>query len=131
MQGGSLFVKGIAGTGKSFYCNKLGERLRAAGVRVDACAKTHTASARLPDGCTLDHWVQRHVLNGAPSCQVLYLDEITQIDVGLLALLARLRFLLAGDFNQFSPIGSCWKGLQSTTRPSNAQPFSIVCVMAT
>jgi len=114
IQGGSLFVQGIAGTGKSLYCSKLVERLRAAGVRVDACAKTHTASARLPDGCTLDHWVQRHVLNGAPSCQVLYLDEISQIDVGLLALLARLtytpmRFILAGDFNQFSPIGSCWK----------------------
>jgi len=115
MQGGSLFVKGIAGTGKSYYCNKLVERLRALDVRVDACAKTHTASARLPDGCTLDHWVQRHILNGAPSCQVLYLDEISQIDVGLLALLARLtytnmRFILAGDFNQFAPIGSCWKG---------------------
>ena len=114
MQGGSLFVKGIAGTGKRYYCNKLVERLRASGVKVDACAKTHTASARLPDGYTLDHWVQRHVLNGAPSCQVLYLDEIGQIDVGLLALLARLtytpmRFILASDFNQFVPIGSCWK----------------------
>jgi hypothetical protein len=115
MQGGSLFCKGIAGVGKSFFCNKLVERLRASKVKVDCCAKTHTASARLPDGCTLDHWVQRHILNGAPSCDVLYLDEISQIDVGLLALLARLtytnmRFILAGDFHQFSPIGSCWKG---------------------
>jgi len=114
MQGKSLLVQGIACSGKSYDCNKIVERLRASGVKVDIVAKTHTASARA-GGCTLDHWCQRHVLNGAPSCQVLYIDEISQIDVGLLALLARLthtpmRFLLAGDFNQFSPIGSCWKG---------------------
>jgi len=59
--------------------------------------------------------VNRHVLNGTPSCDVLYLDEISQIDIGLLAILARLtytnlRFLLAGDFNQYGAIGSCWRG---------------------
>ena len=49
-------------------------------------------------------------------CTVLFIDEISQIDIGLLALLTRLtytphiRLILAGDFNQFSPIGSCWKG---------------------
>jgi hypothetical protein len=81
---------------------------------VDCCAKTHTASSRI-NGCTLDHWVNRHVLNGNPSCAVLYLDEISQIDVSLLALLARLtytdlRFIVAGDFSQYAPIGNCWRG---------------------
>ena len=66
------------------------EGLRGQGKKVDCCAKTHTASARLSGGCTLDHWVNRHVLHGAPTCDVLYLDEISQIDVGLLALLSRL-----------------------------------------
>jgi len=46
MQGGSLFVKEIAGVRNSFYCNKLVERPRAANVKVDACAKTHTLQVR-------------------------------------------------------------------------------------
>jgi hypothetical protein len=114
LEGGSLFVSGIAGTGKSFFCTGIVERLRHKGVKVDCVAKTHTASSRI-GGCTLDHWVNRHLLNGSPTCQVLYVDEISQIDIGLLALMARLtytgmRFVLAGDFNQYAPIGNCWRG---------------------
>ncbi len=114
LEGGSLFVSGIAGTGKSFFCNSIVARLRHRSVKVDCVAKTHTASSRI-GGCTLDHWVNRHLLNGSPTCQVLYVDEISQIDIGLLALLARLtytgmRFLLAGDFIQYAPIGNCWRG---------------------
>jgi hypothetical protein len=81
MQGGSLQVCGVAGTGKSHYCKILVERLRAAGKRVDVLAKTHTASSNA-GGCTLDHWCHRHILNGTPSCDVLFVDEISQIGVG-------------------------------------------------
>jgi hypothetical protein len=114
LEGGCLLVTGIAGTGKSHFCGGLVERLRAQGVKVDCCAKTHTASSRI-NGCTLDHWVNRHVLNGSPTCHLLYLDEVSQIDIGLLALLARLtytkmRFLLAGDWNQYAPIANHWRG---------------------
>ena len=116
MEGGSVFVSGIAGTGKSFLCNGIVERLRHRGVRVDCVAKTHIASSRMGAGaCTLDSWVNRHLLNGSPTCQLLYIDEISQIDVSLLCLVARLtytpmRFLIAGDWNQFAPIGNCWRG---------------------
>ena len=59
-------------------------------------------------------WCQRHILNGAPTCSVLYIGEISHIDIGILGMFARLtytpmRFILAGDFNQLSPLGSCWK----------------------
>ena len=65
---------------------------------------------------TAHHWVRRHVINGCPKCTVLWIDEISQIDVGLLLQICKLtfssniRFLLSGDFNQFSPIGNNFRG---------------------
>ena len=111
----SLFVQGIAGTGKTTYCQGIVERLQAAGERVDIISKTHVASRRA-GGCTADHWVRRHVINGSPKCTVLWIDEISQIDVGLLLQICKLtfcqniRFILSGDFNQFSPIGNNFRG---------------------
>jgi hypothetical protein len=115
LEGNSLLVQGIAGTGKTTYCQGLVERLKAAGERVDIISKTHVASRRA-GGVTADHWVRRHVINGCPKCTVLWIDEISQIDVGLLLQICKLtfsssiRFLLSGDFNQFSPIGNNFRG---------------------
>ncbi len=56
------------------------------------------------------------MINGCPKCTVLWIDEISQIDVGLLLQICKLtfssniRFLLSGDFNQFSPIGNNFRG---------------------
>ena len=88
--------------------------MRAAGKRVDIVSKTHVASNRA-GGCTADHWVRRHVINGASSCDCLWVDEISQLDVGLWLQLSKLtytgmQFLLSGDFNQFSPIGNSFRG---------------------
>ena len=111
----SLFVQGIAGTGKTTYCQGIVERLKAAGERVDVISKTHVASRRA-GGVTADHWVRRHVVNGSPKCTVLWIDEISQIDVGLLLQICKLtfcanmRFILSGDFNQFAPIGNNFRG---------------------
>ena len=111
----SLFVQGIAGTGKTTYCQGIAERLKAAGERVDVISKTHVASRRA-GGVTADHWVRRHVINGSPKCTVLWIDEISQIDVGLLLQICKLtfcaniRFILSGDFNQFAPIGNNFRG---------------------
>jgi hypothetical protein len=114
MEKGSLFVQGIAGTGKTTYCQGIVERLQAAGERVDTISKTHVASRRA-GGVTADHWVRRHVINGSPKCTVLWIDEISQIDVGLLLQICKLtfcgiRFILSGDFNQFAPIGNNFRG---------------------
>lgn len=115
LAGESLLVLGIAGTGKTTYCKGIVERLRAAGEKVDVVSKTHVASRRA-GGVTLDHWVRKHVVNGCPQCTVLYVDEVSQIDVGLLLQLAKLtyaeniRFILSGDFNQFAPIGNNFRG---------------------
>ena len=104
LEGRSLLVQGIAGTGKTTFCQGIVERLTSAGERVDIISKTHVASRRA-GGVTADHWVRRHVINGCPKCSVLWIDEISQIDVGLLLQICKLtfsssiRFILSGDFN--------------------------------
>jgi hypothetical protein len=55
------------------------------------------------------------VLHGAATCDYVWLDEVSQVDVCLLRQIGKLaftpmRFLLSGDFNQFPPINNCWKG---------------------
>ena len=103
LEGGSLLVTGIAGTGKTTYVQGIVERLRADGKVVDIISKTHTASKRA-GGVTADHWVRRYVLHGAPRCNVLWIDEISQLDVGLWLhvnqLAARaVQFAAAGGLN--------------------------------
>ena len=105
---------GVAGTGKTTFMQGIVERLRHSGKRVDVISKTHTASRRA-GGVTADHWVRRHVLHGAATCDYLWVDEISQVDVCLLNQLGKLsftpmRFLLSGDFHQFPPINNCWRG---------------------
>ncbi len=111
----SLLVLGIAGTGKTTHCQGIVERLQAAGETVNIISKTRVASRRA-GGATADHWVRRHIINGAPKCTLLWIDEISQIDVGLLLHICKLtysqdiRFILSGDFNQFAPIGNNFRG---------------------
>jgi hypothetical protein len=106
--GESLLLLGITGTGKTHRAQGIVERLRHGGKKVDVISKTHTASRRA-GGVTADHWVRRYVLHGSVSCDYLWIDEVSQVDVGLLNQIAKLhwagvRFLLSGDFHQFAPI---------------------------
>jgi hypothetical protein len=55
------------------------------------------------------------VLHGSASCDYLWIDEVSQVDVGLLNQIAKLhwagvKFLLSGDFHQFAPICNNWRG---------------------
>jgi hypothetical protein len=85
LRGESLLVLGIAGTGKTTYVQGIAERLRCAGKRVGVISKNHTASRRA-GGVTADHWVRRHVLHGSASCDYVWVDEVSQVDIGLLKL---------------------------------------------
>ena len=114
LQGQSLLVLGSPGTGKTFFCKGLVELLRAQGKKVDICSKTHSASSRA-GGCTADHWLRRHVIHGACNVDCLWIDEIGQLDIELLATVNRLTYLgtqllISGDFAQFAPIGNSWRG---------------------
>lgn len=112
--GQSLLVLGVAGTGKTTFLRGVVERLRAAGQRVAVISKTHCASARA-GGCTADYFVRRHVLHGACNADVIWIDEISQIDAALWAQLNKLtytkvRWLLSGDFAQFPALFSSFRG---------------------
>jgi hypothetical protein len=114
LRGESLLIVGIAGVGKTHYVTGLVERLRHSGKRVDVISKTHTASRRAC-GVTADHWVRRHLLHGSASCDVLWVDELFQVDVGLLNQIAKLcwagvQMLASGDVHQFAPCCNNWRG---------------------
>ena len=66
-------------------------------------------------GKTADPWVRKHIINGICSANVVWIDEMSQLDCELIAAINRLtytnvRFLLSGDFNQFAPIGNSFRG---------------------
>ena len=67
------------------------ERLRAQGKVVDIISKTHVASRRA-GGVTANHWVRRYVLAGCPRCEVLWIDEISQLGVGLWVQINKLTY---------------------------------------
>ena len=92
IDGDSLLVLGIAGTGKTHYCQGIVEQLRSFGKRVDVISKTHNASRRAGNGVTADHWVRKHVLHGCCSADYLWIDEITQIDINLWCQINKLTY---------------------------------------
>ena len=64
----------------------------------------------------LTFWVRKYILGGSPTCDVLWIDEISQLDIGLWAQIGKLQFLqkptqfiLSGGRNQFGPIGNSWR----------------------
>ena len=77
-------------------------------------------------GVTADHYVRRHIIHGACTADYLWVDEISQVDIGNLCQLNKLcytkvGFLLSGDFNQFPPL---FNG------PLSAPPSFGACVRA-
>ena len=62
---------------------------------------------------TADHYVRRHMLHGSCDADVICVDEISQLDIGLWTQLNKLKgrqWILSGDFNQFAPIFNSWRG---------------------
>ena len=71
-EGGSLLVRGIAGTGKSYFIREeLIPALRLQGKRVTVVAKTHAAAA-VVDGDTCDHFAWKHIREGGTSADVIW-----------------------------------------------------------
>ena len=89
LRGESLFVEGIAGTGKTTFLRGIVERLQALGQRVDVISKTHVASSRA-GGCTADYCVRHHTLHGARTADYIWIDEVSQLDAGLWVQLNKL-----------------------------------------
>ena len=77
-------------------------------------AKTHVAASRLPNGVSLNHFVNAKVKRGRyPSWLVL--EEISMIEPSLWAMVSKLtccgtKFILVGDPDQFTAINPRWCG---------------------
>ena len=114
LNGGSLLIQGPPGCGKTFWVRELVAKLREKGQNVDIVSKTHAAVQKFWEGAvTVDHWVRRNVRNGALKCDVLVVDEISQIDIQLWndiskCILKGIRYVLSGDFKQFQAIAEHW-----------------------
>ena len=115
--GGSLFVSGIAGTGKSHLIRvELIPSLEALGKKVVVIAKTHNAAA-VAGGDTCDHFAWRHIREGGTGADVVWVDEVSMLDVALLCDLNHASFreppiqwILSGDFNQYDPFFNTFRG---------------------
>ena len=86
MSGGSLLILGAPGAGKTFFARQLILALREQGRRVDVISKTHAATQNVgvAGAETADHWVRAKVRTGGMvPCQVLFVEEITMMDVQL------------------------------------------------
>ena len=66
-----MLIQGPPGCGKTFWVRELVAKLREKGQNVDIVSKTHAAVQNFGEGAvTADHWVRRHVRNGAPRCNL-------------------------------------------------------------
>ena len=67
LNGVSSLTQGPPGCAKTFWVRELVAKLREKGQNVDIVSKTHAAVQNVGQGAaTADHWVKRHVRNGAP-----------------------------------------------------------------
>ena len=112
-----MLVVGAPGSGKSYFVRALVMALRASGKSVDLLAKTHGSMQNFGlDGAqTADRWVRRIRSGGCVTCDVVCVDEITQVEVQLWASICKfalsgVAFILCGDFQQFSAICEHWAG---------------------
>ena len=117
-QGCGLLVVGSPGGGKTHFVRELVKELRSRKNHINIIVKTHASVANFGEGAeTADHWVRQHVRAGHPTCDVLVVEEITQLEVQLWAditkasLLPSLpQFILCGDSLQFPTICEHWAG---------------------
>ena len=123
-QNESLLLLGRPGTGKSTLTCKLVKILEASGQHVVCAAKTHVAASRLPNGISLNHFVNSKVKRGRYPAW-LVLDEISMIECSLWAMVSKLascgtKFILVGDWNQYKAINDRWCGQPAERSAENS-----------
>jgi hypothetical protein len=135
ISGDSCLVQGIAGTGKSYFIReRVLPKLKAQGKRIISIAKTHCA-ARVAGGVTADHFAWRHIREGGTNVDIIWVDEISLLDIELLQELNHLTFreppvtwLLSGDFNQYAPFFNTFRGEPVTKSLENAHLLDLMAM---
>ena len=117
LNGHSLLLSGMPGTGKTHLARQIVSQLSQLGEGVTLISKTHCSVQNLGLGAqTADHWVRKTIRVGRCSLDWLVVEEVTQLDVGLWADIAelstnrRVRFLLLGDFRQLPAVQDAFGG---------------------
>ena len=86
LEGKSLLLSGMPGTGKTHLAKQIVTQLSALGEGVTLISKTHCSVQNLGMGAqTADHWVRRTIRAGRCALDWLVVEEVTQLDVGLWA----------------------------------------------
>ena len=113
LNGKSLLLSGMPGTGKTHLARQIVAQLCELGEVVKLVSKTHCSVQNLGAGAqTADppRFVRRSIRNGSCELDRLVIEEITQLDSSLWADIAELslnpkvKFLLLGDFRQLPAV---------------------------
>ena len=121
LNGKSLLLSGMPGTGKTHLARQIVAQLCELGEVVKLVSKTHCSVQNLGAGAqTADRFVRRSIRNGSCELDRLVIEEITQLDSSLWADIAELslnpkvKFLLLGDFRQLPAVLDAFGGAPVT-----------------
>ena len=114
LNGKSLLLSGMPGTGKTHLARQIVAQLCELGEVVKLVSKTHCSVQNLGAGAqTADRFVRRSIRNGSCELDRLVIEEITQLDssfwadIAELSLNPKVKFLLLGDFRQLPAPDTC------------------------
>ena len=122
LNGKSLLLSGMPGTGKTHLARQIVAQLCELGEVVKLVSKTHCSVQNLGAGAqTADRFVRRSIRNGSCELDRLVIEEITQLDSSLWADIAELSLnpkvkflLLLGDFRQLPAVLDAFGGAPVT-----------------
>ena len=121
LNGKSLLLSGMPGTGKTHLARQIVAQLCELGEVVKLVSKTHCSVQNLGAGAqTADRFVRSSIRNGSCELDRLVIEEITQLDSSLWADIAELslnpkvKFLLLGDFRQLPAVLDAFGGAPVT-----------------
>ena len=118
----SIHIDGEAGTGKTYFANKLIENLKSRGKKYIPLAPTNKA-ARLINGTTIHslynkfHHSKPKLIKTLTQLDYILIDEISMMPEQFYKLFllckqmcSHLKFILVGDFSQLLPVKDEWTG---------------------